>query len=103
MPSPCLRDIVEPERHLTSTQRDTVAAFVVPFVIYGIWIVASGWWPAIAVWELQIKSFTLPALMAGFVFLTRRFGYYAIPLAIIYFPVMFLALSIFALGLRGGI
>jgi hypothetical protein len=86
-----------------STQRDTAAAFVLPFVIYGIWVVASGWWPGIDVWELQIKSFTLPALIAGFVFLARRFGYYAIPLAIIYFPVMFPALLIFALGLRGGI
>lgn len=88
---------------LTSTQRDSVAAFVVPFVIYGIWLGAVLKWPAIGVWELQIKSFTLPALLAGFVFLTRRFGYYAIPLAIIYLPIMFLAHIIFALMVGGGI
>lgn len=82
---------------ITGTQKDLVAAFVVPFVVVGIWIAASETWPAIRVWELKIKSSTLPALLAGFVFLARRFGYVAIPLAIIYFPVMYGALLIFGL------
>ena len=80
-----------------------MAAFGVPFVVYGIWLVAVHMWPAISVWQLKIKSAELPALLAGFVFLTRRFGYYAVPLAIIYFPVMFLALIGFALIVGGGI
>jgi hypothetical protein len=88
---------------ITSTQRDSVGAFVAPLVIYGAFVALSLRWPAVARWELYVKSFTIPALIAGFLFLTRRFGYYAIPLAILYLPAMYVVLLMLGLVIGGGI
>jgi hypothetical protein len=80
---------------ISSTQRDTVAAFVVPFIIYGLLVITVAKIPAVIHLELGFKFYALTAEIVGFVFLTRRFEYWAAPLAILYFPAMYGALFIF--------
>jgi hypothetical protein len=88
---------------VTSTERDTVAAFVAPLVIYGLWCAAGLAWPDLFVrLELAVKSSLIPPMMVGFAFLTRRFGYVALLLAVVYLPMMYLLLVGVAFTVGGG-
>jgi hypothetical protein len=78
-----------------------VAAMLVPFVVEAllqVWIEWSRNPYRSVSWDFA--SFAISAA-AGFVFLVREFHLRAIGIAIVYFPMIFMALLIFALWFNG--
>jgi hypothetical protein len=74
------------------------ASLVVPFLVHGvIAVIAARRDNPLPTVVLDYAPFVSAG--CGFVWLVAEFGFYALPTAVIYFPVMIVALTGFSIGL----